>query len=272
MSASYTDRAAGAGNGEALIRLENVSRVYRMGDSEVRALDDVSLAVGRGEFVALMGPSGSGKSTLLHVLGCLDSPTSGAYALEGQAVHDLSEDRLAEIRQKRIGFIFQSYHLVPRMTAARNVELPMLLAGVEPSERRERVRVALESVGLGRRARHRPDEMSGGERQRVAIARAMVMRPHLLLADEPTGNLDSRTGDEIVALLEGLNAAGLTIVLVTHDPRIAGHAGRLIRMLDGRIQADGAEEEPAFSGGAAATGPPATPGSPPVSRAGEFKP
>ena len=223
-----------------LIRLEHITRVYRMGDSEVRALDDVSLAVRRGEFVALMGPSGSGKSTLLNVVGCLDSPSSGTYRLEGEPVQGLSDDRLAEIRQKRIGFIFQSYHLVPRMTAARNVELPLLLAGVEPGERRERVRQVLDSVGLGRRARHRPDEMSGGERQRVAIARAMVMRPHLLLADEPTGNLDSRTGEEIVALLERLNAGGLTILLVTHDPQVAGHAGRLIRMRDGRIQDDAA--------------------------------
>ena len=230
-------------NGDALIRLEDVSRVYKMGDSEVRALDGVSLAVRRGEFVALMGPSGSGKSTLLNVLGCLDSPTAGVYALEGRAVQGLDEDRLAEIRQKHIGFIFQSYHLVPRMTAARNVELPLLLAGVEPAERRARVQAALESVGLARRARHRPDEMSGGERQRVAIARAMVMRPGLMLADEPTGNLDSRTGDEIVALLERLNAEGLTIVLVTHDPRVAGHAGRLIRMRDGRIQTDEPAEE-----------------------------
>jgi len=244
MSASLPERTVAARDGDELIRLEGVSRVYKMGDSEVHALDGVSLVVRRGEFVALMGPSGSGKSTLLNVLGCLDSPTAGTYMIEGQAVQGLSEDRLAEIRQRRIGFIFQSYHLVPRMTAARNVELPLLLAGVAPAERRERVRVALESVALGRRARHRPDEMSGGERQRVAIARAMVMSPGLLLADEPTGNLDSRTGDEIVALLESLNAAGLTIVLVTHDPRVAAHAGRLIRMLDGRIHADEPAEEP----------------------------
>ena len=243
MSAPLPEHTDAARDGDELIRLEGVTRVYRMGDSEVHALDGVSLVVRRGEFVALMGPSGSGKSTLLNVLGCLDSPTAGTYALEGQAVQGLSEDRLAEIRQKRIGFIFQSYHLVPRMTAARNVELPLLLAGVEPAERRERVRAALDSVALGRRARHRPDEMSGGERQRVAIARAMVMRPGLLLADEPTGNLDSRTGDEIVALLESLNAAGLTIVLVTHDPRVAAHAGRLIRMRDGRIHADEPAEE-----------------------------
>jgi len=240
MSPEPGARAAEA-NGE-LIRLERVSRVYRMGDSEVRALDDVSLTMRRGEFVALMGPSGSGKSTLLNVVGCLDSPTSGAYLFEGEPVQGLSDDRLAAIRQSRIGFIFQSYHLVPRMTAARNVELPMLLAGVEPGERRERVRAALEDVGIARRARHRPDEMSGGERQRVAIARAMVMRPHLLLADEPTGNLDSRTGDEIVALLERLNAGGLTILLVTHDPRVAAHSGRRVRMRDGRVQDDAAGE------------------------------
>jgi len=248
MSAGGRDRPAELASDRELIRLEHVTRVYRMGDSEVRALDDVSLAVRRGDFIALMGPSGSGKSTLLNVVGCLDSPSSGTYLLAGEPVQGLSEDRLAEIRQKRIGFIFQSYHLVPRMTAARNVELPLLLAGVEPGERRERVRGALDSVDLGRRAHHRPDEMSGGERQRVAIARAMVMRPHLLLADEPTGNLDSRTGDEIVRLLERLHAGGLTIVLVTHDPRVAGHAGRIIRLRDGRIEAGGGAEEPVAPG------------------------
>ena len=221
-----------------LIRLERVSRLYKMGESEVRALDEVSLHIHNGDFVALMGPSGSGKSTLLNVIGLLDTPTSGAYFLDNQAVQGLSENSLAEVRQKKIGFIFQAYHLVPRMTAARNVELPLILAGLDPSERRVRLRAALDSVGLGARMSHRPDQLSGGERQRVAIARAMVMRPQVLLADEPTGNLDSRTGEEIVALLGRLNASGLTILLVTHDPRVASHAGRLLTMCDGRLMSD----------------------------------
>jgi putative ABC transport system ATP-binding protein len=218
-----------------VIRLDHVSRVYQVGESEVRALDDVSLDIAAGEFAAIMGPSGSGKSTMLNVLGCLDTPTSGSYVLDGEPVEKLSEDRLAEVRQKKIGFIFQAYHLVGRMTAMRNVELPMIFAGVEPRVRRDRVRAALEAVGLGRRMTHRPDQLSGGERQRVAIARAMVMEPRILLADEPTGNLDTRSGEEIVALLERLNAGGLTLVLVTHDPRVAEHSRRVLRMRDGRI-------------------------------------
>ena len=228
-------RAPAEAPGEAIIRLDHVSRVYQVGESQVRALDDVSLAIARGEFAAVMGPSGSGKSTMLNVLGCLDTPTSGSYLLDGERVEGLSEDRLAEVRQKRIGFIFQSFHLVARMTAARNVELPMIFAGVEPRLRAERVQARLESVGLGPRAHHRPDQLSGGERQRVAIARAMVMEPSILLADEPTGNLDSRSGDEIVGLLERLNQAGLTVVIVTHDPRVAAHARRVLRMSDGRL-------------------------------------
>jgi putative ABC transport system ATP-binding protein len=221
-----------------IIRLESVSRLFPVGSSVVRALDEVTLHIHRGEFVALMGPSGSGKSTLLNIVGCLDTPTSGRYWLDGRAVEHLSEDQLAAARQKEIGFIFQSYHLVPRMTAARNVELPLILAGVDPAERRTRVHAALERVGLAPRHHHRPDQLSGGERQRVAIARAMVMAPGVLLADEPTGNLDSRTGEEIVALLEQLNRGGLTIVLVTHDPRVASHAARLLIMRDGRLSAD----------------------------------
>ncbi len=223
---------------DAIIRLERVSRVYQVGESTVRALDEVSLAIARGEFAAIMGPSGSGKSTMLNVLGCLDTPTSGRYLLDGEAVEKLSEDRLAEVRQRKIGFIFQSYHLVGRMTAARNVELPMIFAGAEPRARRERVRAALDAVGLSHRTTHRPDQLSGGERQRVAIARAMVMEPRILLADEPTGNLDTKSGEEIVALLERLNAAGLTLVLVTHDPRVADHARRVLRMRDGRIASE----------------------------------
>jgi putative ABC transport system ATP-binding protein len=218
-----------------IIELERVSRVFPMGHAEVRALDDVSLAVAPGEFIALMGASGSGKSTLLHIVGCLDSPSAGTYRLDGEEVGRLSDDRLADIRQKKVGFIFQFFHLVPRLTAARNVELPMVFAGVPPRERQERVAGALRSVGLLERAQHRPDQLSGGERQRVAIARAMIMRPAVLLADEPTGNLDSRSGMGIVALLEEMNAAGLTIVLVTHDENVAEHARRVLRMRDGRL-------------------------------------
>jgi putative ABC transport system ATP-binding protein len=217
------------------IRLEDVSRVYHLGESEVRALDHVTLRIARAEFVAVMGPSGSGKSTLLQVLGCLDSPTSGRYVLDGTPVEHMSEARLADVRRRRIGFVFQSYHLVPRMTAARNVELPLIIAGVAPAERRRRVRDALAAIGLSGRADHRPDQLSGGERQRVAIARAMILEPSILLADEPTGNLDTRTGEEILAVIEGLHRGGLTIVLVTHDPRIAARAERLLDMQDGRI-------------------------------------
>jgi putative ABC transport system ATP-binding protein len=223
---------------DAVIRLEHVVRSYHLGESVVNALDDVSLTIRRGDFVAVMGPSGSGKSTLLNILGCLDTPTSGAYLLEGEPVQSLSDDRLAEVRQKNIGFIFQAYHLVPRMTAARNVELPLIFAGVEPRVRRDKARAALETVGLAARMQHRPDQLSGGERQRVAIARAMVMEPRILLADEPTGNLDSRSGAEIVALIERLNAGGLTIVLVTHDAGVGSHAASILRMRDGRIADD----------------------------------
>jgi putative ABC transport system ATP-binding protein len=218
-----------------IIRLDEVSRIYRMGEIEVRALDRVSLRVARGEFVALMGPSGSGKSTLLQVIGCLDSPTSGRYLLDGTPVEGMSPDQLAGVRQREMGFVFQSYHLVARMTAARNVELPLMLAGLDRGERRERVAAALRSTGLASRMHHRPDQMSGGERQRVAIARATIMRPRILLADEPTGNLDTRTGDEIVAMIESLHREGLTIVLVTHDPRVAARAQRVLTMLDGRL-------------------------------------
>jgi putative ABC transport system ATP-binding protein len=239
----------GATNG-AVILLEHVVRDYQVGDSVVHALDGVSLAIARGEFVALMGPSGSGKSTLLNVLGCLDTPTSGAYVLDGEPVQRLSEDQLATVRQRKIAFIFQAYHLVPRMTAARNVELPLIFAGLEPKIRKEKVRRALDSVGLSHRLHHRPDQLSGGERQRVAIARAMVTEPSILLADEPTGNLDTRSGEEIVKLLERLNAGGLTIVLVTHDPRVASHAARVLRLRDGKLVEDG--EDPAPGGGRAA--------------------
>jgi putative ABC transport system ATP-binding protein len=231
--------AVPAGPGDEVIRLDGVTRVFQVGDSEVRALDGVSLTVRRGESIALMGPSGSGKSTLLNVLGCLDTPTAGRYVLDGEAVERLSDDQLADVRQRRIGFVFQAYHLVARMTAARNVELPMIFAGVPPAERRRRAEEALASVGLRHRTTHRPDQLSGGERQRVAIARSTAMRPSILLADEPTGNLDTKSGDEILAVLQGLNAAGLTLVIVTHDPRVAARAGRLLRMRDGRLVEEG---------------------------------
>jgi putative ABC transport system ATP-binding protein len=222
----------------AVIALEHVSRTYRMGESNVHALAEVTLAVQRGEFVAIMGPSGSGKSTLLNVIGCLDSPSSGRYWLDGEPVERLSEDQLADVRQRRISFIFQTFQLVGRMTAARNVELPMIFAGVAPDERRQRAERALHQVGLAARVDHRPNQLSGGERQRVAIARAIVMEPDVLLADEPTGNLDSVSGGEIVAMLQELNARGLTIVLVTHDPNVAAQSQRIIRMRDGRVIAD----------------------------------
>jgi len=225
-------------HGEPLVRLVDVTRLYHMGGAEVRALDGVSLVIRRGEFVAVMGPSGSGKSTLLHVLGCLDVPTSGRYLLDGREVQGLTETELAEVRRTRIGFVFQSYHLVPRMDAARNVELPLVLAGMAPARRRERVREALEAVGLSARAGHRPSELSGGECQRVAIARAMATSPSLLLADEPTGNLDTRTADDIMALLQQLHERGLTIVMVTHDPRMGARAERRLGLVDGRLASD----------------------------------
>jgi putative ABC transport system ATP-binding protein len=221
-----------------IVSLEDVSRRYRVGAGEVRALDHVTMHIHAGEFVAVMGPSGCGKSTLLNVLGCLDRPTDGCYTLDGEVVDALASDRLADIRREKVGFVFQSYHLVPRMTAARNVELPLVLAGVDPRRRRDRVRAAFEAIGLVDRMHHRPDELSGGERQRVAIARAMILEPRLMLADEPTGNLDSRTGEEILGVLEGLHRRGLTLVLVTHDPRIGARAERLIRMRDGRIESE----------------------------------
>jgi putative ABC transport system ATP-binding protein len=218
-----------------VIRLEHVSRVFQVGGTEVRALDDVTEHVAPGEHVAIMGPSGSGKSTLLNVVGCLDRPTAGRYVLDGREVSSLDDAALTEVRRHMIGFVFQSFHLVPRLTAAENVELPMVFAGVPRPERRQRVAAELAAVGLTARVDHRPEQLSGGERQRVAIARAMVMRPRLLLADEPTGNLDSRSGLQVLELLDGLHAAGLTLVVVTHDPTVARRAARVILMADGRV-------------------------------------
>ena len=219
----------------AIIRLDHVSRVYQVGESEVRALDDVSLAIPRGEFAAIMGPSGSGKSTMLNVLGCLDTPTSGTYTLDGESVEKLSEDQLAQVRQRKIGFIFQSFNLIGDLTVFENVELPLIYRGMKAAERRERANAALESVGLSKRVTHRPDQLSGGERQRVAIARALVMEPSILLADEPTGNLDSKSGESVMELLHELYMSGATICMVTHDPRYARHADRSIHLFDGRV-------------------------------------
>jgi putative ABC transport system ATP-binding protein len=225
---------------DTLIRLDDVTRVFPVGETEVRALNGVSLSIAHGELVAIMGSSGSGKSTLLNILGCLDTPTSGDYLFEGEEVGRLSENRLAGIRQSKIGFIFQFFHLIPRMTARRNVELPMIFAGVASGERGSKAEKALADVGLSDRMTHRPDQLSGGERQRVAIARAMVMEPSVLLADEPTGNLDTDSGSGIVKLLEEMNARGLTIIMVTHDPEVAAHARRVLRMQDGKLM-DGSD-------------------------------
>ena len=218
-----------------MIELDHVSRLYTMGEEPLRALDDVSEVIEAGEYVAVMGPSGSGKSTLLNILGCLDRPNEGVYRLDGDDVGALSEDEVSAIRRHKIGFVFQTFHLVPRLSAAENVAFPMVFAGVPRGERSERVAAALAAVGLARRATHRPSELSGGECQRVAIARAMVMRPQILLADEPTGNLDSVAGRQVMDLLAEMNAGGLTLLVVTHDPAVAARASRVLIMKDGRI-------------------------------------
>jgi putative ABC transport system ATP-binding protein len=218
-----------------LLRLEGASRRYRVGDSEVPAVCEVSLAVERGDYVALMGPSGSGKSTLLHLLGCLERPSSGRYWFDAEPVEGLSDEALSELRGRRIGFVFQSFFLLPELDVVENVEVPLFYQGVPRAERRARAAGILAELGLGARLRHRPNELSGGERQRAAIARALVTDPDLLLADEPTGSLDSRTGDEILELLEERNAAGTTLVLVTHDAAKGRRARRLLQMRDGRL-------------------------------------
>ncbi len=224
----------------ALIELQGIERAFQLGDSTVNALTALDLNIENGEYVAVMGPSGSGKSTLLNLLGLLDRPSAGTYKLEERDVTTLSPDEQAQVRSERIGFVFQSFHLVPRLSAAENIALPMILAGIPARERARRVEKALKQFGLEHRADHRPDQLSGGQRQRVAIARATIMQPALILADEPTGNLDRHTGDEVVVLLEALNASGVTLVVVTHDPTLGTRAGRQLIMEDGRLKQDSA--------------------------------
>jgi putative ABC transport system ATP-binding protein len=233
-----------------LIEIQEVTKTYRMGDVDVNALGGVSLTVADGELVAIMGASGSGKSTLLNILGCLDRPTSGRYRLAGDEVSGLDREALAETRNRTLGFVFQSFNLLPRTTALENVELPLVYAGVRPAVRRERATEALERVGLGNRLRHHPSQLSGGQQQRVAIARALVNRPRLILADEPTGNLDSRSSVEMISLLQKLGDEGITVVLVTHEPDIAAYARRVILVRDGRIE----EDRPAVARRACASG------------------
>ena len=223
---------------DSLIRLENVSKTYVMGDVEVHAMRKISLTVERGDFVAVMGASGSGKSTLMNIVGCLDRPTSGHYYLKGEDISILSRAQQATIRNQTIGFVFQNFNLLPRTSAAENVELPMMYAGLSGRERHQRAHEALERVGLGDRLHHHPNQMSGGQQQRVAIARALVCAPSLLLADEPTGNLDSRSSVEIMRLFQELGASGITVVLVTHEPDIADFASRVVVMKDGHILSD----------------------------------
>ena len=223
-----------------MISMTNISRHFTVGDEEVRALHDVTLRIEHGEYVSIMGPSGSGKSTLLNILGLLDRPSAGSYEIDGKDVTGLNDHQQSQVRREKIGFVFQFFHLVPRLSAEENVELPLVLAGVAPDERKPLVARLLSEFGIARRARHRPDQLSGGERQRVAIARAMVMRPAAILADEPTGNLDQTTGKEVIHLLEELNARGMTLIMVTHDVALGSRARRLIRTLDGRVHSDDA--------------------------------
>ena len=231
----------GAADGP-IIKTLGLTREYALGGETIKALRGVDLMIHRNEFVAIMGPSGSGKSTLMNVIGCLDTPTAGEYWLNSQRVSDLGDSELAHIRNKEIGFVFQTFNLLPRASALHNVELPLIYAGVPSKERRERAVAALESVGLGDRKDHRPSELSGGQRQRVAVARALINHPSILLADEPTGNLDSKTGEEIMQLMEQLHGRGQTIILVTHESDIAAHARRQIHILDGVIDRDTASE------------------------------
>jgi putative ABC transport system ATP-binding protein len=218
-----------------MIQLENIHRYFQVGEQTVHALNDISLAINKGEYISVMGPSGSGKSTLLNVIALLDKPSSGRYLLNSQDVTQRSDDELAKVRRENIGFVFQFFHLIPRLSAAENIEMPMILAGIAVKERKQRVAQALASVNLQDRARHRPDQLSGGQLQRVAIARAMIMRPEILLADEPTGNLDRKSGMEIIELLENLNQQGVTLMIITHDQALGDRAQRQIRIVDGQI-------------------------------------
>jgi putative ABC transport system ATP-binding protein len=221
-----------------MIRLSGIERTFHVGDETVHALRDINLTIAPGEYTSIMGPSGSGKSSLLNILGLLDRPNAGRYHLAGTDTTDLTDPQQADVRRHRIGFIFQFFHLVPRLSAAENVELPMVLAGVEPAERKRRVAVVLERLGLSDRAKHRPDQLSGGQRQRVAIARATIMKPAIILADEPTGNLDRASGKEVIDTIEELNRDGMTIVMVTHDPELGRRTRRQVSMQDGRVIRD----------------------------------
>ena len=218
-----------------MICIENLSRQFEVGNQIVRALDHIDLEISKGEYISIMGVSGSGKSTLLNILGLLDTPTKGDYILSGINTSEMNDDEMAHIRSTKIGFVFQSFHLIPRLTAAENIEMPMVLAGIKPKDRQEKVEIALSHVSLNDRSDHKPEQLSGGQRQRVAIARSIVMEPDVLLADEPTGNLDSTSGIEIVRLIEDLNKAGLTLIVVTHDRKLGNRLDRLIRLLDGKI-------------------------------------
>jgi len=221
-----------------VIRLEQLSRVFQVGDQQVHALRAVTLGIEKGEYVSLMGPSGSGKSTLLNMIGLLDRPTAGRYLLDGRDVTALSDEQQAQVRREKVGFVFQFFHLIPRLTAQQNVEMPMLLGGVPPAERARRAGELLQRYGLANRAHHRPEQLSGGQRQRVAIARATVMQPAVLLADEPTGNLDRASGNEVIEILENLHEQGTTLILVTHDPALGLRAHRRLRLVDGSIEQD----------------------------------
>jgi putative ABC transport system ATP-binding protein len=221
-----------------MIEIEDITKVYRMGDEELRALDGVSLRVDPGDWVAIMGPSGSGKSTLMNVIGCLDQPTSGSYKLDDQEVGRMNDEQLAAVRNRKVGFVFQTFNLLSRTSALQNVELPLTYAGVGVRDRRARAVAALERVGLGDRLNHRPNELSGGQQQRVAIARALINEPAIILADEPTGNLDSHAGAEIMEIFHQLHAQGMTIVMVTHDPNLGSQCERIVRILDGQITSD----------------------------------